>query len=310
MAMNRFKNKIAYIVPTKDHPEDLRKLLISVREQTSRPEQFIIVDGGDREVKDLLDDFKDLQIDYCRVRPPGLTRQRNAGKKLLRPEITLAGYLDDDIVMEKDANERMLEYFENVSPDHGGASFYITNNPVIRQNLLKRIFLLDDGRKGVILGSGMNSTAYSLEADLYVEWLCGGATVWRREILDSLTYDENYRGYGHFDDLDFSCRIGQEYRLKVLANARVAHYYTPIRMERNYAYGVLDVVNRFYFVRKFPGRFSVVQCLWATIGMTMLYFLLFLKKRDKGLLLRCGGFIAGIYKVCTGSQDTIETNIK
>ena len=38
--------KLAYVVPTKDRPDDLRKLLESLAAQTRAPDQIVIVDGG------------------------------------------------------------------------------------------------------------------------------------------------------------------------------------------------------------------------------------------------------------------------
>ena len=83
--MNRYKNMIAIIVPTKDNPEDLYKLLKSMQGLTVRPDQLIIVDGSDGDIGPVMAQFKDLDIDYLRVRPPGLTRQRNAGIGAVTP---------------------------------------------------------------------------------------------------------------------------------------------------------------------------------------------------------------------------------
>lgn len=308
--MNKYKNKIAYIVPTKDRPDDLRKLLASFRTQTVIPDQILIIDGSDNDIKYVLDEYRDLHLDYIRVRPPGLTRQRNAGKKLARPDITLVGYLDDDIVMEKDATEKMLEFFEAAPADHGGASFNIVNNIVNSNNILTRIFLINDGRKGVILSSGFNAILHPVEKETYVEWLSGGATVWRKEIIDSYDYDEFYGGYGHFDDLDFSCQAGRKYKMIVLKDSKVWHFIAPIKVEKCYAFAISDVINRFHFVKKFPERFKILHCLWATFGLISIRLVYGIVKRDRESIERVKGYLVGLYKIAINDVRSHDTNIR
>ena len=52
--------KIAYVVPTKDRPDDLRVLLESLRNQTSMPAQIIVVDGSEPTIKHVCDDFASI----------------------------------------------------------------------------------------------------------------------------------------------------------------------------------------------------------------------------------------------------------
>jgi len=304
--MNKGKNKIAYIVPTKDRPDDLRKLLASFQSQTVKPDQIIVVDGSDEEISRVLDEFSGLKADYVRVHPPGLTRQRNAGKKILKPDIALVGYLDDDIVLENDANEQMLRYFSSAIPKIGGASFNITNNPITPLNRFTKLFFINDGRKGIVLPSGFNVLLSPVEDDTFVEWLSGGATVWRREIINTYDYDEHFGGYGHFDDLDFSYRVGQEYKMMVLKNAKVAHYVRPVKTERSCAFAAMDVAFRFYFVEKHKGYFSKSKCLWATLGLIGSHLLYGLIKGNRADILRVKGYLIGLYKVLTGNMRLVD----
>src|SRR5688572_20033463 len=91
----RRMHKLAIVVPTKDRPVELRRMLESVAAQTRRPEQVIVVDGSAPDIRAVVDGFPELAIDYVRVYPPSLSRQRNAGMRVVRGDITLAGYLDD-----------------------------------------------------------------------------------------------------------------------------------------------------------------------------------------------------------------------
>ena len=85
-----------------DRPRDLEKLLASLQVQTYKADQIIIIDGGIKTIDGICNKYPSLKIDYITVRPPGLTKQRNAGMKLLADDITLVGYLDDDLKTVKD----------------------------------------------------------------------------------------------------------------------------------------------------------------------------------------------------------------
>ncbi len=103
--MTKLRHKIAFIVPTRNRPDLLTKLLQSLQEQTVEANQVIVVDGSDQPVEPEIKQFLSPTVSYLRVFSPSLTKQRNEGIKALHEDITLVGYLDDDIVLERDAVE-------------------------------------------------------------------------------------------------------------------------------------------------------------------------------------------------------------
>ena len=137
------ENKIAFVVPTKDREKDLRLMLSSLVCQTRIPDQIIVVDGSDPEIKFVINEFNELPIDYIREFPPSLSKQRNAGIEKLHSDITLAGYLDDDIVLESDAVENMLAFWDEADTGYGGAAFCITNAKSPAGTGIKQLFFLD-----------------------------------------------------------------------------------------------------------------------------------------------------------------------
>ena len=131
--------KIAFVVPTKDRPADLKKMLQSLAEQERKPDQIIIVDGSMPPIKNVLKEFEELSIDYVAVYPPSLAKQRNAGIAILKKDITLAGYLDDDVALEKDAIKNMLKFWDKADSNIGGTVFNITNTPPPKWTRIKSI---------------------------------------------------------------------------------------------------------------------------------------------------------------------------
>ena len=307
----RFSNTLAFVVPTRNRPSDLRRMLKSVAEQSVVPEEVIIVDGGDegQTVADVPAEFPGLAIRYLRVYPPGLSKQRNAGMDAVADGITLAGYIDDDIVFEPGSIEAMLAFWEKAGRDLGGTSFNIVNNDRRRVFWIQRFFLLSSPERGTFLRSGFETPLWPVKETIWTRWLCGGATIWRRDITREVPYDEWFEGTGYLEDVDFSSRVSRRYRLAIVGEAKLLHLSYPIRKDRNYLFGTWQSINRMYFVRK-HGEFSRALCYWALVGQILFHALLGLATRDTGLLARARGNAAGLVKVLTGRLERIGGIIK
>lgn len=305
-----YTNKLAFIIPTKDRRDDLRRLFPSLEKQEGLISQIVLVDGGDDTVEDLAAEFKSLPIDYIRCYPPGFTKQKNAGATALKPGMTLVGYIDDDLELEDGAVKTLLEFWEAAGSDVGGVSMNITNAVIDRPTFFTKLFGTNSTRQGILLPSGINVVVNPVERDMQVEWLCGGAAVWRREIIDKYQHDEWFAGYGHMDDIDFSLAVGGDYKLFVLKDARCAHYEKPIVGRKSYAFGVYDTVNRHYLVKKYSRRFSLAAYYWATLGKFLGRLARAVIKRDGDSWQRAKGNFVGLAKVLSGRVEMKDTNIK
>ena len=309
--MIEFRHKIALIIPTRNRRDLLVKLLQSLQEQTVPANQVIIVDGSDQPIEPEVKQFLTPGVSCIRVFPPSLTRQRNEGVKALAEDITLVGYLDDDIVMERDAVEAMLRFWEQCPDDVGGSSFNITNlgRVSLFGKLLGRLFCFYDDRQGAVLRSGFNVAVSPVLKDTYTEWLCGGATVWRRQILEEFKYDEWFAGWAYVEDVDFSFAVAQEHKLVVLQGARVQHLPPPFNPRMCYAHGRMVVQQRYHFVRKHP-QLSLPLFYWATLGQALILILASIWKRSLCESLRAFGNIAGLFDVIIGNPVQSDTQFR
>ncbi len=286
-------------------------MLSSIVAQTRNPDQVIVVDGSDPPVRNVIDEFEPLGVEYVPVFPPSLAQQRNAGMRRLAPSITLAGYLDDDIVLEPDAIANMMAFWESAPASVGGVAFNITNNPNPGALRLKEFFGIDAAKPGRVLPSGFPSTIPAQAACIETDWLYGGATVWRREVIDTFAYDEWYIGTGFMEDVDYSFNVRGRYTLALAADARLAHYSRPIRSDRQYLLGWWQVVNRMHFVRKHGNRgMSVRSAWWASIGLVVLNAAAAFSKGDVGRWNRARGNFAGIVSVLFGRESQIGGYLK
>lgn len=307
-----FKHKIAFIIPTRNRPDLLVKLLLSLQNQTVQADQIIIVDGSDHPIEPVIKQSIISRVYYLRVFPPSLTKQRNEGLKALNEDITLVGYLDDDIVLERDTVEAMLRFWEKCSDDIGGSSFNITNNIITTASAFTKIFsklFCLDGEQGKVLRSGRATGVSPVLKDTYTEWLCGGATVWRREILEKFKYDEWFTGWATYEDADFSFTVFQKYRLIVLRDARVQHYPPPYNMEKYNSFGKMNIIYRYYFVKK-HANLSIPLFYWSALGEILINAIGgILRWNVHGIHLSSGN-IAGLFHIIKGNLVQINENFR
>lgn len=291
--MDSLKNKLCLIIPTKDHPTILVRFLKSMQRQRVKPDWVMIVDGGDKTVEHLLADFPDLPFQYLRVYPPGLAKQRNAGIKAVPNDFNLIGFFDDDYVLFEDAVEKMLAFWSQKGPKVGGASFNTMDSgcmPHGKNLFLRRLFLLSRGEGGDILSSGIGTAQYPCEKTYRSQWLSGGSTVWRREVLEKFSYDEWFAKYGVLDDLDLCWRVNKHYELYVVADAKVLHQQLP---KNDFMASKITVANHFYFVSKYP-EFSKQKLMWAYGGKILFQLLGFLRSGKISCLKILGGYLSGL----------------
>jgi len=292
------KNSLAVIIATKDRHKDIRALLESIRSQERHPDQIIIVDAG-MPCDIFLDEYRDLPIDFISHRPPSLTAQRNAGIKKIRDGITVAAFLDDDVVLENGALKTVMDFFDSSSGNVGGAGLNNICESARRTSVLQRAFFITSDKPGEVLASGFQSRPFPLNGATPVQWIPGYAMIFRRKVLEEFKFDEWFGGYARFEDADLTYRVSRKYDLFVLQDARIRH---PARLEAvdfSRALGAMEVVNKVYFVKKNTGL-SMTLCIWALCGYTLNNLVKGVFTLNKRYFLRaCGnlsGFIQLIFK--------------
>lgn len=266
---------MAFIIPTKDRPGKIKAVLESIAQQTIPCGRIIIVDGG-QSVEDIVMSFSDrLPVEYYTCSPPGQIRQRNRGISLLNDQTLLVGFLDDDIVLEPRALEKMIVFWNGCEPDTAGVSFNIVNSPPFRHSWARALMGMSTPQQGRVLLSGYNVATTPVGAHLRAQWLCGGATVWRKEILKRFTNREIYSRWAICEDVIFSYPIGKEYPLYVCADAKVRHehvYDHTAKMKYRY-YGRTVTLWRLFFVESHV-EFSRMFFLWMLLGQISARFML------------------------------------
>jgi len=140
--------KLTVLIPTKDRPQKVQCLLDSLCAQTEQCGRIIVVDGG-QSIRELVMSFSGrLPVEYYECHPPGQIRQRNMGIALLDEKTQLAAFFDDDLVLEPDAVEKMMAFWNQADVNTAGVGFNIVNVPPHRHSFLTGLFLISSPRQG------------------------------------------------------------------------------------------------------------------------------------------------------------------
>lgn len=272
---------LAFIVPTKDRPLKVRALLQSLASQTVPCGRIIVVDGGES-VESVVSSFSSsLPVEYYKAPAPGQLRQRNQGIALLDARTRLVGCLDDDIVLEKDAVESLIHFWNSrCEPETAGVSFNIVNEPSAECSWWKRVIGLGSPTPGQVLRSGITASNCRVSSHTRTQWLCGGATVWKQEILKEFPHKEINSRWAIGEDIIYSYPIGKQYPLYVCADAKVRHEHVfDYKVKRPHRFhGCTQTKWLFYFVEsnkdlsrplflytqavKILGRIGLGLCTW------------------------------------------------
>ncbi len=256
--------KIAFVIPTKDRSADLRKMLQSLAGQTRRPDQVIVVDASAEPVEAVVRSIGELSVDYLRwSEKPSAAAQRNGGLALVRDDMDLVCFFDDDEILHPDALEKMLAFWKTAGAEVGGASFNMANHEDNRSGRLKKsrwsdVVGLYCSRPGRVARSGWQSLYGRVAQNTEVEWMGSGASVWRRTVLNEFQFDPFFDGYSYLEDVDFSYSVSRKYKLVVVADALFEHYPRYSQRTDSYRFGRVETINRLYLVRKHG--LSVPRC--------------------------------------------------
>ena len=289
--------RIAIVIPTIGRFEDLRRMLKSLASQTHLPEHVQIVGEGEGNAQ-VAAEFPQLRAQFLPLPGSSISQARNAGTRAASPDIQLIAFMDDDIVLEPDAVEAMLRFWQAAPPDVGGASCNHMNHPRVYAARLKSARLISwlnlySPQKGAVLKSGIHTMIGCPEETVYVSWLPTYAVVYRRAVLAEFAFDPWFKGYSYLEDLDFSYRVSRKYKLAVIADSRFYHYPSGIGRADPYEFGKKEVANRLHFVRKHT-ELSPALCTFSLLVRAMLSFLGGITQGEAGPFRRAGGNLVGL----------------
>ena len=279
MIKNVKSNEVAIIIPTKDRLIQLEALLNSLEAQREQIGQIIIADGG-KNARTIVLKFKQvLPIIYIDCPVKGQIAQRNYALTYVKKNYKLIAYLDDDLQLDKLAFSKILDYYNSFSKKPAGISFNITNLKAQTNSLFRHFFLMPLIPIGKVHRSGYNSPLTNIKISLEVDWLLGGATLWRRDILQNYKLMPVDLSWAVCEDLIFSYPISKHEKLYVCAEAKTLHIDESFDLNLKNALqkSKLGTLRRYEFICQ-NQDLSKVLFFWMIIGQILGRFSLLFTK--------------------------------
>ncbi len=219
-------SQIAVLIPTRNRPEKIAKLLDSLRSSTIKPNQIIIVASGE-DIKNHLKPFRDsFEITYQYTQIVGQIAQKKIGIDLINEEINWCLFLDDDLTVDHRALEFALEAVNSrFAAEVVGVGFSLpaTSRAQSASPLTLRmgnLFGIQNSAPGKVLRNGHATSYLQLEEITRTDWL-NGASMWRKSVLNTYGLGIPSTKYAACEDLIFSYPLREKGELIYAPKAKL-----------------------------------------------------------------------------------------
>lgn len=210
------------IIATLNRPNELRRFtLSSLLEQDCKGFFKVIVwdASKDNATEEMVRSIPDLEIDYHKAPRRGLAQQRNDAisyVKQIGDKKDLIIFLDDDVVLSKDAVSGVIQTFEK-------EDIYGVGIPIIGEKRISRwlTFIPKLLFLNLIYNKRhMTSYCYQYKPAIekngvYVNWFSGCGMAYRMMCFDSFTFEEKlslFGGYCLGEDALFSYQVWKKFK--------------------------------------------------------------------------------------------------
>lgn len=263
---------ISVIIPTYNRPDELKRLLVSLEQQTYPANEIIVVDASIKSLPIDSDNYILISSDR------GLVTQRNKGIKEAKGDIIV--FVDDDAILTPSCLEVIArEFAGDDSNEIGALTGRIIDGENKNQNHwnLARLFLLGESKgEGKFKISGFPSLA-SGERDKETEVLCGGIMAFRSIVLNKIGgFNKILEGtgpYAYMEDQDIALRVKEAgMKIKYLSKLKIYHIPSPRGRDNEYNVESGKIINsRYILEQKFGQRLlNRLAWWWAMVGMIIL----------------------------------------
>jgi glycosyltransferase involved in cell wall biosynthesis len=293
---------VAVLMPTLNRPGNLKNFLDSLVKQTVLPERMVVIDQSDDDrTRQLFESYPLGSIEkvYVRQTEKSLIKARNNGLDHSGNTEFLC-FFDDDIILLPNYFEIILQHFEKDVAKKYAGGMGTMQGPFPKDPLTFKIFRHSHHGDGKFMASKVATWPWKRNEFTEVEFLSGGLTFYRSEIIKKFRWDERLIGYGHGDDVDVSYRLSRQYKMFYEPAAVCIHNHVSSGRDNKRKHRQQWLQNMYYLHQK-NGGFTLQSRLaytWFVLG----YFVYdFLSRSYSGVT----GDMIGIYKVLTGKIDSV-----
>lgn len=266
---------ISAVIPTKNRADELQVAAASILAQRRRPDELVVVDqsadeGGRRRLEALMA-AQGTGIAVRYVYDPavlGLVHAKQVASGVATGDIVC--FLEDDEVLEPDYFAAIERGFRD-HPGMLGCCGVVTNLPPLPAGYVALFHLF---HRGLFLDPRVGVHGFTQGANLPLivsDYLSGGLSCWRREVLARIPFDVD-NGFHMLEDVDYSTRAAREFgpHFRINPNARLAHNLSPVNREVLGPRQRRKLREYLLFYKKRAARpWAFPQLLWLLVGLLL-----------------------------------------
>ena len=294
-----FTNKTTLIIPTRNRPTFLKKILSQLRNFNINFKEILIIDSSDvkfkKDIKKITKSFKGKLFNT----KPSAAMQRNVGLTHKNKKSRYVMFLDDDIIFKKDSFinlSKKIYFHEKKKSKDLGYGFNQRKKikkkliEVIKKSKISKILGLYSEKPGIVMSSGWQTKILNLRRDILTDWIPTGAVVFSSKILD-IRFNENFGAYSYLEDLDFSLNLRKKNHMNKFLIVANAIFFHPNDIDRtDYNFGMIEMLNRFLIVKKY--KLSKLHFFYIAFIKSLMTLLMSIKNKKN--LQKFFGNIVGI----------------
>lgn len=306
-------NSISFsvVIPTYNRPDDLRRCVRSIGEQSVPPEEVIIVDDGDlsestvERLREVLPGAVGLDITRSDG-PPGVSTARNTGARMATGSVVV--FLDDDVELGETYLERLLELYDSHEDDRlAGIGGYDHLSPSSRvKDWYTRIFYLGQPWRINRVGMSNRRMDSNLAAKLPTKahWLVGNNMSFKRELIVEHRFPYWNGGRETHEDLAVGWSLKTEgYYCIVDPQLSLEHHHAPEKTS-DIQQWIFAGRNRIRLFRLYGRPVYAPLFAWALFGEILRHYLGALIYPNRWELARQGtGLLIGAIKQLCSGED-------
>ncbi len=209
---------LAVLIATRNRPEQLNTLLISLRRSAKRFNQVTIVSSG-IDISGVVNSHQTfIPINHFHSEISGQIAQKMKGIELIPSNTEWVMFLDDDVIISEYSIDRLINNYLTNSDykDVVGFGLNLNNIEIRRPSALANLFLkivgLYSGTPGAVLKSGHAEKYLGSTEAIYTQWL-NGLSVWRYAQFKNYKPEFSRIDYAAYEDVLFSYRISKQHKL-------------------------------------------------------------------------------------------------
>ena len=279
--------QIAILIATKDRPEKLDRLLLSITHSEQHIRQVVIVSSGNS-ISNIVKRYSDLiNLKHIHSEISGQIHQKSIGIQAIEGGINWVLFLDDDVTLPVNSLDVLVSNYL-VNPKFAKVFAFGLKIEGIKYRkyswftkLILLLFYLYSNQKGKVLGSGHAQIYQDSLTDIETQWV-NGISVWRIETLQSYGFISSKLSYSAYEDVIFSYRVSRDHPIifasKVIVKSQDSEEIQPITLNQFKSGSYM----RYFFVTKYPDL-SRIKLLIAQL-LRSVQFTLFGDKTLSGII--------------------------